>query len=817
MRLVEGRPLDDVLRELAELRHRGDPRLADPELARRVARLGRDLARALGAIHQRGLIHRDVKPENVVLEGVGEDPFVALEAKPVLVDFGLLRPVEGSELTTRTRLLTPAYASPEAQTGEELDARADVFSLGATLHDLLALTAAGERSLASAGLPEIRTHNRSVDLRLAAIVRMATEKRLAVRYADGDALADDLDAYLEGRPIRALPAGRLGRLRLWARREPLKAAWIAGAVGLAVPFVVAATWASGQIASVYSLASQASRLEREGDLRKAVESYDVLANRALAGWLPGLESPLARAKRFAQGSIRSVLDMLDRDLRTAHERLRTLILTPGSDDWDVEALAFLAHELEQGSSDDRALAAESAAAFFVLHPLASTWKDPAGPLFLNAECAPPVPREEFTRLAAALRAASRPTDPVTGATNPPAVRRMAIAALSGMPDEETLLGLIDLVPGSGPGRFEDQRLALEAVRRMWWQRRYEPGGARLAVFTDKLLARWVEAADGARKALVAGDPEAESSHRGLVEAIEASYYLAAFTRVLERRPEASAPWSRVGPKDLGEYLEALAERFEACCHAGADPASFPILPQRAGRDAICYFSRDCESRDRSSFEARWDPGKNRYLYDNLWEAPAEKEPTRIWKASGENRPSQREPERSGHPDEIIRGWVSFEDQDGKAWPKCGGEVVCVTTVAAEPGEEAGHSFLEFDHVGTSSLTIQVNAPRPPVLERDGVRYPSLAIRILSRRAARFFLPNRGEARVRVSLSTGEFLGEYAVPCDPTWIRIPIDSQRLWGKKTFDAVLSFTGGTTTLRIARVVFERARSIKPHEPQR
>ena len=138
-----GRTLHDVQSALALQRRLGDTRHLRPPHVRRVARVARDIASALAAIHARGLVHRDVKPANIILEHAGDDDHEALAGRPVLVDFGLIRPVGQSDLTgTKTLLGTPAYASPETQVGREVDARADVFSLGAILHDLLTLDSA---------------------------------------------------------------------------------------------------------------------------------------------------------------------------------------------------------------------------------------------------------------------------------------------------------------------------------------------------------------------------------------------------------------------------------------------------------------------------------------------------------------------------------------------------------------------------------------------------------------------------------------------------------------------------------------------------
>src|SRR5262249_27717391 len=118
MEFLEGEPLDARLQR--------ETRLAVPE----VLRIGREIAEGLAAAHERGLIHRGIKPANVWLEGE--------KGVAKLLDFGLARSAgDGTQLTTAGAIVgTPAYMAPEQATGGGVDARCDLFSLGCVLYRL---------------------------------------------------------------------------------------------------------------------------------------------------------------------------------------------------------------------------------------------------------------------------------------------------------------------------------------------------------------------------------------------------------------------------------------------------------------------------------------------------------------------------------------------------------------------------------------------------------------------------------------------------------------------------------------------------------
>jgi WD40 repeat protein/tRNA A-37 threonylcarbamoyl transferase component Bud32 len=190
------------------------------------------LAEALDYAHRCGVIHRDVKPANVMLDGDGQ---------PLLADFGLARATEaGATLTREGDVLgTPAYMPPEQAAGRNraVDGRSDVYSLGAVLYELLGGrppfqgTASDVlRQVLHDDPPPPRKLRPGVPLDLETICLKAMAREPAGRYQTAAELADDLHRYLNHQSIRARRRGPLGRLALWCRRRPALAGTIAAAV-----------------------------------------------------------------------------------------------------------------------------------------------------------------------------------------------------------------------------------------------------------------------------------------------------------------------------------------------------------------------------------------------------------------------------------------------------------------------------------------------------------------------------------------------------------------------------------------------------------
>jgi WD40 repeat protein len=228
MKLIEGRSLDVAAAE-------------EPLSPQRSAQLMVLLARAVHYAHQHGVLHRDIKPKNILLDADGQ---------PHLTDFGLAKSLEQEGGLTRTLAVigTPSYMSPEQAAGEtkRLTTAADVYGLGAVLYELLAgappFAGASTMETVRLVLEKEPRHpsvlRRSIPRELETICLKCLEKRPASRYGSAEALADDLQRWLEHKPILAHPTTPAQWAIKWARRQPALAALVGfGAVSVTA-FVV---------------------------------------------------------------------------------------------------------------------------------------------------------------------------------------------------------------------------------------------------------------------------------------------------------------------------------------------------------------------------------------------------------------------------------------------------------------------------------------------------------------------------------------------------------------------------------------------------
>jgi serine/threonine-protein kinase len=228
MNLVEGSQLDEVVRR-------------EPMPLRRAAELIAKLARAVHYAHEHGILHRDIKPGNILLDQQGE---------PHLTDFGLARLVETESTVTRTMevLGTPSYMAPEQAVGNNaaITKATDVYGLGAVLYQLLTghppfaggTTFETVRLVLDTEPRQPRLLNPKIDRDFNTICLKCLEKDPKRRYASAVALAEDLERWLKHEPIRAHRSGIFTRGKKWLRRNPSIAVMAAMLLVLAVPLGV---------------------------------------------------------------------------------------------------------------------------------------------------------------------------------------------------------------------------------------------------------------------------------------------------------------------------------------------------------------------------------------------------------------------------------------------------------------------------------------------------------------------------------------------------------------------------------------------------
>jgi len=317
MELVHG----PTLREAAAASRGLEPRQAAEWLAQ--------AANGLSAAHAAGLVHRDVKPANIL---IGSDGLAKIG------DFGLARALDERSPLTRSGLIvgTPAYMSPEqVRDPSQADARSDVYGLGASLYEALtgvepfrgSVQLVIGRVLGEEPLPPRRI-DPSIPRDLETICLMAMAKEPARRYASSAEFQADLRRWMNGEPIRARPAGRIERAWRWSWRHPL-------------PASLAATLAVVIAASILSLAAlwrQAEKNASDATLARNQSEKDLERAEGVVGRFYGklyeegtLAAPVSLDTRreLIQDAIRFYEDVAlrrpgevsDFDVGTAYSRL----------------------------------------------------------------------------------------------------------------------------------------------------------------------------------------------------------------------------------------------------------------------------------------------------------------------------------------------------------------------------------------------------------------------------------------------------------------------------------------------------------------
>ena len=223
MKFVEGGQLDEVTRR-------------EPMPIRRAVELIAKVARTVHYAHEHGILHRDIKPGNILLDAKGE---------PHLTDFGLARLVESESSVTHTLdiLGTPSYMAPEQAVGNNtaVSNATDVYGIGAVLYQLLTghppfaggATYETIRLLLDTEPRQPRLLNPKIDRDLSTICLKCLEKDPKRRYSSALALAEDLERWLKHEPIQARHTGVFTRGKKWVRRNPTSALLAASLLALA--------------------------------------------------------------------------------------------------------------------------------------------------------------------------------------------------------------------------------------------------------------------------------------------------------------------------------------------------------------------------------------------------------------------------------------------------------------------------------------------------------------------------------------------------------------------------------------------------------
>ncbi len=242
---------------------------------REVAGLIVQAALAVDAAHAAGLVHRDVKPSNILID--------AATGRAKITDFGVARALAAPSGVTREGVVagTPAYMSPEQARGEShVDPRIDVYGLGATLYEGLT----GQPPFAGAEHAILRRIDEEdpipprrldpeIPLDLETICLKAMAKEPGQRDQTARDLGDDLSRWLRNEPIRARPATRRERAWRWCRRRPATAALISVTLLAAVALLASSLAYSARVTAAYRLAEQhrqdAESRRREADAQRA--------------------------------------------------------------------------------------------------------------------------------------------------------------------------------------------------------------------------------------------------------------------------------------------------------------------------------------------------------------------------------------------------------------------------------------------------------------------------------------------------------------------------------------------------------------------
>ncbi len=342
------------------------PRLSLQSVAEQkaAAQLVARVARAVHHAHQRGILHRDLKPGNILLASPGlsrdtptpessaASQLVLAECTPLVTDFGLAKRLEAEAHLSQSGAIvgTPAYMAPEQAGGrKDLSTAVDVYSLGAVLYELIT----GKRPFSGATplnvLLQVLQHEpvaprrvqAGVDRDLETICLKCLEKDPAKRYGTAKALAEDLESFVAGEPVRARAVGRLERLVKWTRRRPAIASLVAAVVLVTLAGVLGTVWKYLEAEEQRRLAAQqsrqAQRAQREAEALMERAERSIYVSKIALSQRAWEANDAAGARRILDGCAWDQRDWAYRYLYTLFSSRRRALY--GHRDW-VRSVAY---------------------------------------------------------------------------------------------------------------------------------------------------------------------------------------------------------------------------------------------------------------------------------------------------------------------------------------------------------------------------------------------------------------------------------------------------------------------------------------------
>jgi serine/threonine-protein kinase len=295
----------------------GRPQPAGPS-----AQLVETLARAMAYAHAQGIVHRDLKPANVLL---------AADGTPKISDFGLAKRLDPEPSSHHDRtptgevVGTPSYMAPEQTWGRSgaVGPAADVYALGAILYECLTGRPPFQAATPLDTLQQVRSDDPvpprrlvpSVPRDLDTVCRKCLQKEPSRRYPSADALADDLQRFLAGEPVRARPAAAWERTTRWARRRPALAAFVGTSAAAVISLATFGVWHVVQLQGYNAeLRAERNNAERLRELAQTKEAEALKQkDKAEAQW--------ERAEANFKSALAAVVQLLARvkDDSLAHE------------------------------------------------------------------------------------------------------------------------------------------------------------------------------------------------------------------------------------------------------------------------------------------------------------------------------------------------------------------------------------------------------------------------------------------------------------------------------------------------------------------